>query len=103
MRTEAVITLLGDLQIVELTSWIQRGWVQPDPAGDDWEFHEIDIARVRLIRDMRSRMELTDDAIPLVLSLLDQVYDLRGQLRLVLSAIETQPSEVRTAILSALR
>ena len=44
MRTEAVITLLGDLETIELTSWIERGWVQPDPAGESWEFHEIDIA-----------------------------------------------------------
>ena len=36
MRTEAVITLLGDLETIELTSWIERGWVQPDPAGESW-------------------------------------------------------------------
>jgi chaperone modulatory protein CbpM len=103
MRLEAVITLLGDVQAVEVTHWIESGWVQPDPAGDDWEFHEIDIARVRLIRDLRWGMELPEDAISLVLSLLDQVYDLRGQLRQVLSAVEAQSPEIRAAIVAALR
>ncbi len=103
MRTEAVITLLGDLETIELTSWIERGWVQPDPAGESWEFHEIDIARVRLIRDLRRGMELTEDAIPLVLSLMDQVYELRGQLRRMVTAMEGQPPDVRAAIIAALR
>jgi hypothetical protein len=40
---------------------------------------------------------------PLVLSLLDQVYMLRGTLRDVLRAVEHQPDDVRAAMLAALR
>jgi hypothetical protein len=42
----------------------------------DWAFAEIDVARVRLIRDLRLRMELQEDALTVILSLLDQVYGL---------------------------
>ena len=102
MRIEAVIALLGDLQPPELISWIERGWVQPDSAGNVWEFHEIDVARVRLVRELRHDMALGEEAMPVVLSLLDQVYDLRGALKRIAGALEAQPPEVRAAVIEAL-
>ena len=65
----------------------------PDAAGAILEFHEIDVARVRLIHDLRRDMDVGEDAVPLVLSLLDQVYELRSRLRSVLRAVEAQPRE----------
>lgn len=102
MRIQAVIALFADLDEAELVVWVERGWVRPEPAGTGWTFHEIDIARVRLIHDLRHRMDLNEEAIPLILSLLDQVYDLRAQLGAVLRAVEQQPEPVRRAILAAL-
>ncbi len=103
MQIDAVVALIGDLDTVELIGWIERGWVQPDAAGDVWEFREIDVARVRLIRDLRRGMDVSEDAVPLVLSLLDQVYELRGQLRRMIDALSSQPQEVRAAIVAAMR
>lgn len=103
MQIDAVVALIGNLDTVELTGWVERGWVEPDAAGEVWEFHEIDIARIRLIRDLRRGMDVGEDAIPLVLSLLDQVYELRGQLRRMLGALGEQPQEVQAAIVAALR
>ena len=107
MRLTAVVTLfsdqgLADLGEPELIAWIERGWVRPEGAGADPVFHEIDIARIRLIHDLRTLMHIEDETIPLVLSLLDQVYDLRAGLRAVLRAVEAQPAPVREAILAAL-
>jgi chaperone modulatory protein CbpM len=48
-------------------------------------------------------MDVGEDAIPLVLSLLDQVYELRSTLKTVLRILEAQPADVRTAVLEALR
>lgn len=103
MRLDAVIGLFTDLPAVEITSWIERGWIEPNHINGDWEFHEIDVARIRLIRDLRRSMDVDEEAIPIVLSLLDQVYELRGQLRSLLSAVEHQPDAVRAAIIAALR
>ena len=103
MRFTAVIALFPGLPASELHAWVQRGWVRPEGAEPDWMFQDIDIARVRLIRDFRDAMDVRDETIPLVLSLLDQVYALRGQMRAVARAVEDQPEAVRSAILAALR
>jgi chaperone modulatory protein CbpM len=102
MELTAVVALFADLGEAELVTWIERGWVRPEPAASGWAFAEIDVARVRLIHDLWRGMGVEADTIPLVLSLLDQVYDLRRQLRTVLRAIETQPEPVRRPILAAL-
>ena len=49
------------------------------------------------------RMAVARIPCPLVLSLLDQIYTLRGQMRAIARAVEGQPEAVRDAILAALR
>lgn len=60
----SVTALFADLQAVELRLWIERGWVQPESSGANWEFREIDVARVRLLHDLRRDMDVGEDAIP---------------------------------------
>src|SRR3984885_15520909 len=103
MRITSVVALFPVLPQAELQGWVQRGWVRPEGTEPDWVFQEIDIARVRLIHDFRHAMDVREETIPLVLSLLDQVYALRGQMRAIARAVEGQPEPVRTAILAALR
>jgi chaperone modulatory protein CbpM len=102
MHIEGVVALLGDLEAPELLSWVERGWVRPDAAGALWEFREVDIARARLVRDLRRDMDVSDEAMPIVLSLLDQVYDLRRALRRLNDALDRQPAELRAAVLAAM-
>ncbi len=102
MQITAVVALFSDLPEPELTGWIERGWVLPDTAESGWVFREIDVARVRLIHDLRRDLDVGEELIPLVLSLLDQIYELRGRLRSVLRAVEAQPEAVRQAIKAAM-
>ena len=98
MRFEQVVGLFADLDSGELTSWVERGWVRPDESGDVLEFREIDVARVRLIRDLRREMDVGEEVVGLMLPLLDQVYALRAEMRRLASAIAAQPEGVRAAI-----
>ena len=102
MRITAVVSLFPDLREPELHAWVHRGWVRPQGSEPDWIFQEVDIARVRMIHDFRRAMAVSEETMPLVLSLLDQVYALRGQLQAVARVVEGQPEPVRTAILSEL-
>lgn len=65
----------------DLRRWIAEGYVQTEAAGGELRFHDIDAERVRLILELRDVLELDEAALPVVLSLLDQVYALRRRLR----------------------
>ena len=99
MRLDVVVTQFPDLQIMELTGWIEQGWVTPGPDG---AFQTIDVARVRLIYELRRDLGIAEDAVPMILGLLDQVYDLRATLKAVSGALERQPPDVRDAVLTAM-
>jgi len=95
---DAVIRLIGDLQAEELRRWIDEAWVRPEGDAPTYVFHEVDVARVRLIRELRYELAIDDEAMPVVLRLLDQVYALRRRLRATREAIEAQPDDVRQAL-----
>ena len=101
-RLEDVLALFRDLDATELTIWIESGWVRPERAEAGWVFHEIDVARVRLIYDLRHELETPEDTVPMVLSLLDQVYELRCTLAAVMDVIKDQPPELQAAVRAAL-
>ena len=103
MRLAAVIALVPEVSAPELEDWIGRGWVLPAGAPPDWVFAEIDVARVRLLRDLRHGMGVEPETLPLVLSLLDRLYDLRCALDALLDAAGTLPPHEREALLAALR
>ena len=70
----------------DLQRWIGDGLVRPhfespERQADDILFEEIDVERVRLILDLRDAMAVNEEALPVVLSLLDQLYELRRRLR----------------------
>jgi chaperone modulatory protein CbpM len=64
-----------------LERWISQDWVRPDAHDGVYAFREIDVARVRLILELRDELDVGEAALPIVLLLLDQLYDLRRQLR----------------------
>ena len=98
---ELLLRLRG-LERRELIRWVENRWVLPERRAESWIFHEVDVARVELIFDIRRDFAIDDEAMGLVLGLLDQVYDLRRQMRRLCDAVATQPPDVQDAIRRAL-
>jgi chaperone modulatory protein CbpM len=69
------------LRLEDLQGWIAEGHVRPERTGQDLVFTELDVERVRLILELRDDMAVNEEALPVVLSLLDQLYELRRRLR----------------------
>ena len=86
----------------ELTRWVENRWVLPERREKTWIFHQIDVARVELILEVRQEFAIDDEALSLILGLLDQVYDLRRQLGRLCDALAAQPPEIRAAVKRAL-
>jgi chaperone modulatory protein CbpM len=63
-----------------LEIWIRAEWLVPSRAADDRAFTEIDLARARLIRDLKQNMGVNDEGLDVILHLIDQMHGLRKAL-----------------------
>ncbi len=91
------------IERVELETWIAREWVLPEGAVGGWEFSETDVARIEMICDLRRDLEIDEEAMAVILPLIDQVYALRAQLKRVAAAVATLPEPARSQLRDALR
>ncbi len=98
---QELVIEIRDLSIPRLHKWIRLGWVRPERREGAALFHEVDVARVRLLNELEHTLEFDDDTLPLVLSLLDQIHGLRSQLRSLTKAVDEQPDQVRDRIRAA--
>lgn len=74
--------VVAEMEVSErdVTLWIKQSWVLPVEEDGELMFDEVDRARIQLIVELRRDLEVNDEAIPVVLRLLDQVYGLRRTL-----------------------
>src|SRR3546814_2270753 len=79
VRFDEVLITLG-IGASELSAWIEQHWVLPVEVDGALMFDDSDLARVKLIAELRNDLGVNEDAIPVVLRLLDQVYSLRRPL-----------------------
>lgn len=92
--------ILGQFQLsrTEVTMWIDEGWIDPERSGDTFVFDEADTARVGLILELRRDLEIDESAIPVVLSLLDQLHAARAALKRIAAAVAELPPETRSRL-----
>ena len=76
-------------------AWIEAGWLIPQHAGRDRRFSEIDVARAQLIHDLRQDFGVNDEAVPIILDLLDQMHGLRRTLAELLDVVRNPPKPRR--------
>lgn len=99
---EEVAGRYPDLAPGEVGLWIERRWLRAEPGpGGGWLLTEVDVARVGLLVELRLTLDVTEELMPLVLSLVDQLYDARRAVRGLLAALDEQPEAVRRAVLAA--
>ena len=72
---------LEDQGSPQTRAWIDAEWLLPATSEMKFMFSEVDLARARLIRDLKVDLGVNDDGIAIVLHLLDQLHGLRHLLR----------------------
>ena len=97
------LVLLPDLTREQLESYIRGGVVLPVQSGAGPLFRDLDIARLQLVVDLSEGYHLDDEALALVLSLVDQLHGLRGDMRAILDAVAREPEETRVRLKAAIR
>ena len=87
METQEFISR-SHLDAATLNVWIDEEWLIPRASGSALQFSDADLARARLIRDLKLDLGVNNEGIAIILHLLDQLHGLRSLVRDI-HAIET--------------
>ena len=101
MKFDDLVAAIGPLRPGDLQVWIEEAWVAPLREGAAFHFSEMECARVRLFSTLHYEYAIAADAMPVILSLLDQLYDTRRRLGALTAAVAAQDPAVRDAVLDA--
>jgi chaperone modulatory protein CbpM len=103
IRVVTIIERHPSLTLPRISDWVARGWVRAEgPSMEEWRFSEDDANRLVLLWDLEVDLAIDIEAIPVVLSLLDQVTSLRATLVAVSAALDPAPAEVRARVAEAI-
>ena len=102
MRIDDLVEQISALQRSDLEAWIGEEIVSPQEEAGTLLFTEAECARIHLICTLRYELEIDSDTLPVVVSLLDQLYDTRQRLFSLTAAVAAQDEPVQAAILAAI-
>ena len=80
METQEFVSR-SHLDASTLNVWIDEQWLIPRASGSAPQFSDADLARARLIRDLKLHLGVNDEGIAIILHLLDQLHGLRSLVR----------------------
>ena len=95
-----LVQTVARLETDALQRWIEAGWVLPVGDDHDRRFDTADVARVQLICELHYELQIEEDSLSVVLSLLDQLHATRRSLQTLMAAVQAQPDDVRNRIAS---
>jgi len=83
MNKQEFLTCSG-LQVKTLEFWLEQRWLIPEQTAVGMKFSDADVARARLIQELKTGFRVNDEGVDIILHLIDQLHGLRhalGQLR----------------------
>ena len=92
-----VVARVAHLTVTRLRVWVQQGWIRPVDAPAQG-FSEADIARAALICDLEDQLGFTEEDVPVLLNLIDQIHGLRSELKGLLDVLDDMPEDVRATV-----
>jgi chaperone modulatory protein CbpM len=79
MNRQEFLTCSG-LQVQTLEFWLEQRWLIPQETSAGMTFSDMDVARVRLIQDLKTDFGVNDEGVDVILHLVDQLHGLRRAL-----------------------
>src|SRR5712691_11386050 len=92
-----VVARVRHLTVTRLRVWVQQGWIRPADAPAQG-FSEADIARAALICDLEDQLGFTEEDVPVLLNLIDQIHGLRSELKGLIEALNELPEDARATV-----
>jgi len=63
-----------------IKKFVHEEWILPADA-ESFVFDHEDVARIYFIRDLMDSFEVNDEAVPIILDLVDQIFTLRRSMK----------------------
>jgi chaperone modulatory protein CbpM len=90
MNKQEFLTCSG-LQMQTLEFWLEQRWLIPQETSAGMTFSDMDVARARLIQDLRTDFGVNDEGVDVILHLVDQLHGLRRALAQLHKDIQGTP------------
>ncbi|MCF3594991.1 hypothetical protein LZG00_13370 [Rhodobacteraceae bacterium LMO-12] len=87
----------------QLVTFVEARIVTPVYSDRGPVYRRLDLARMELLCDLTEQFDLDEDALGVLISLVDQLHGVRAELRALVDAIANEPLEVRQRIGTAAR
>ena len=98
LNEEQAIAAVARLTRIQLVSFVEAEIIVPVMTEGGPTYRKIDIMRMELLCELSEQFDLQEDALGMVMSLVDQLHGVRAELRAVLDAVETEQPDVRSRI-----
>jgi chaperone modulatory protein CbpM len=79
MSKQEFLTSSG-VEVQALEFWLEQEWLVPEQTAAGMRFSDGDIARTRLIQNLKTDFGVNDEGIDVVLHLVDQIHGMRHAL-----------------------
>ena len=90
--------IVAQLENEVLDGWIAAEWLLPRTENGQEYLSEVDLARAQLISDMFD-LGVNDEAMPIILDLIDNLHGVRRNLNTVMAKIKMQPEEMQKRLM----
>ena len=77
MISKREFLLRAQLEDETLEAWIQEEWLIPDETAGEMTFSDADVARAKLIMDLKNSLGVNNEGVGVILHLVDQIHGLR--------------------------
>jgi chaperone modulatory protein CbpM len=89
------IAAIATLTHTRLVSFIEAEIIVPLHTENGIVFRQVDLVRMELLCELTENFRLNDDALSIIISLIDKLHSTRGELDCLLQAIKDEPGDVR--------
>ena len=92
-----LVARVQHLTVTRLRVWVKQGLIKPaDQTAQS--FSEADLARAALICNLEDQLGFSEEDVPVLLNLIDQIHGLRAELVGLLAALDELPDDVRATV-----
>lgn len=99
---EQTIEAVGRLTRTRLSAFVSAEAVRPASGPQGACYTQVDIARLELLCDLTEGFELEEDALGLVVALVDRLHAAEADLAALMRVVAEEPPEVRRRLAGAL-